>query len=61
MNTLLVILFIGLFICAVMLGASRSPKAKGIVDPAGTRRLGIYLVLIISAIIIVGILKSNSN
>jgi hypothetical protein len=61
MNILLVILFIGLFLCAVMFGASRSPKAKGIVDPPGTRRLALYIVLIIAAIVIVGIVKSNAG
>jgi hypothetical protein len=61
MTVALVVLFIALFVCAVIFGGSRSPKAKGIVDPAGAKRLGIYMVLIIVAIIILGIVKSKAK
>lgn len=61
MNIILGFLFFGLFLCAVMLGASRSPKAKGIVDRVGTKRLSIYMVVIIALIIVAGIIKTNSQ
>ena len=59
MNVILVILFIALLLNAVLLGASRSPKAKGIVNEAGTKRLFIYMAVIVLLIIITGIIKTN--
>ena len=59
MNVLLIILCIALFICAVLIGATRSPKAKGIIDAGRAKQLVIYAVVIVALIIIVGLIKSN--
>ncbi len=57
MDIILVILFIGLLLCAVMLGASRNPKAKEIIDDKAVKTLTIYTVGIIVLIVIIGIAR----
>lgn len=61
MNSLLIVLFIALFLCAILIGAARSPKAKGVVDQTRVKRLGIYAAAIIALIIIVGLIKNNAS
>ncbi len=55
MTLLLVILFVALFLCAVIIGASRSPKAQGIVNEKTVYAVAISAVVIIALIIVIGI------
>ncbi len=59
MTVLLVILFVALFLCAVILGASRSPKAKGIVNEKTFYAVAICAVVIMAVIIVIGITNFN--
>ncbi len=61
MNIVLGVLFVALFLCAVILGASRNPKAKEIINEKAVRTVGFYALGIIALIIVLGIVRSNSN
>ncbi len=60
MNIVLGILFFGLFLCAIILGASRNSKAKEMVDEKVVKTVGIYAAVIIALIILAGIVKMNN-
>jgi preprotein translocase subunit Sss1 len=61
MNIILGFLFFALFLCAVILGASRNPKAKEIVNEKAVKTIGFYALGIIALIIVISIIRSNSN
>ena len=60
MNILLGILLAGLFLCALILGASGNPKAREMVNEKMVKTVGIYTVIIIALIILLGIVKMNT-